>query len=194
LDPEYGYTNGAQIQFMNSSFRQTEGSELKLERLDILDILSLSPWDDIFKGVSWKVTTGFERNDFLSNERNLTYNLNSGAGITFKPTDSLMSFALFGPQLMWSDNLEHPFNIGVGPTLGTLYTATDNLKFLVQFTGGEYFIGTGFRTYKGLAEARYSIDKNLAVRANFERNFNFGNNDQYENWTSGGRLSIAAYF
>ena len=194
LDPDYGYTKGAQIQFMGTKLRQTEGSELKLEKLDILDILSFSPWDEVFHGISWRISTGLERADFNNGNRNLTYVFNTGAGISLQPTSQLTLFALIGPQFLWAQKLENSANFGIGPMLGGVFTASDRLKVLAQISGGEYFMGDGFRSYKASAEARYTLDTNLAVRLGFERNLNFATEREFENWTSITVFSIMKYF
>lgn len=194
LDPDFGYTKGAQIQFMGTKFRQTEGSGFKLEKFDLLDILSFSPWDDLFHGLSWKVSTGLDRADFGNNNRSLTYLFNTGGGISLQPSHQLTLFALVGPQFLWSDKLEDSANLGIGPMIGGVFTATDRLKMLAQVTGGEYFLGSDFRNYKASTEARYTIDTNLAIRASFERSLNFGGEREFENWTSSTSLSVMMYF
>ena len=194
MDPEFGYIPGAQIQLGGTTIRQIEGTGLKLERFDLLNILSFSPWDEVFHGLSWKISTGIERVDFNHGERSLVYNLNTGAGIALQPTERLTLFSLLGPQMLWSEKLENPANLGIGPTIGGVLTADDRLKILAQVAGSEYFIGTGFRSYKASAETRYTLDTNLAVRVKFERDLNFGAEQDFENWRSTTTLSIMSYF
>jgi len=194
LDPDFGYTKGAQIQFGGTKFRQIEGDGLKLEKFDLLDILSFSPWDEVFHGISWRITTGSERTDFSHGERSLTYVLNTGGGIALQPAQQLMLFALVGPEFLWSEKLANAANLGIGPTLGGLFSPTDRLKLLTQVSGGEYFIGTGFSSYKVTAEVRYTIDTNLAIRASFDRSLNFGGERDFENWVSSTTISVMKYF
>ena len=194
LDYEPGYAKGAQLEFFGFKFRQLEGEQLKLEKLDLLNILSLSPWDEIFKGFSWNVSTGFQRYRFGDDERYLAYNFDVGGGITLEPIDGIKVFALVGPKVFWGEQLEKHFDLGVGPTIGVQFSVSDDLRLLVEGGGGEYFVGSEFRSYKASAELRYAIDKNLAVRALIERSLNFARQEEWDNWATTTTLSIQKFF
>ena len=58
LDPEGGYTAGAQIDFFRARLRvYADDGEVRLQRLALLDIVSLAPRDDIFRPISWRFDT-----------------------------------------------------------------------------------------------------------------------------------------
>jgi hypothetical protein len=85
LDPDEGYTEGAQINFFDISGRYYyKEDSLKLQRFRFIDIVSLSPRDVFFKPVSWKVNTGFDRVLFSDGEEHLIYRINPGGGFSYK--------------------------------------------------------------------------------------------------------------
>ena len=193
LDPESGYAPGAQIQFLGLNFRQQEEQGFKLERFDLLDILSLSPWDEIFQGFSWRVSTGAKRERFGENQRYLSGNFDLGAGLTFKPSTGTTLFAMIGPQVFYSEQLSERYSLGVGPTVGLYTDLCDKLRILFDLRGGEYFGESSFRNFKGSIQAAYTVEKNLAIRSAIERGLNFGESE-YENWSTTLNISVMRYF
>src|SRR5918999_5649730 len=61
LDPEYGYTPGAQIQALGLTLRHyPRRSHTRLEKFTLLEILSLSPVDALFASPSWKMNAALD--------------------------------------------------------------------------------------------------------------------------------------
>ena len=78
-DNEDGFLQGAQINIGNIKIRAEENVGLRLYQLDFVDIFSLTPRDEFFNPLSWKVKTGFER-QLTNNKDQLVYQLSGGAG------------------------------------------------------------------------------------------------------------------
>lgn len=93
LDPEDGFVRGAQIAFGDVTLRTyIDDGETRLQRFDLVDIVSLSPHDRLFRPASWKMSAG-TKSIVLPNERETTVAYgNSGGGFTWDlPSAGLIS-------------------------------------------------------------------------------------------------------
>ncbi len=119
LDPGGGYTNGAQINFMDISLRHYQGSgSVELEKLSLVDIYSLSPRDDFFKPVSWKINTGIARTRRRDGEHVAVYHTNGGAGLALGNWHSAVAYAFVEGTLDIGNQLQNNFSLGAGPSVG----------------------------------------------------------------------------
>ncbi|MCK4704552.1 MAG: DUF4105 domain-containing protein, partial [Gammaproteobacteria bacterium] len=82
-DNKNGFLQGAQINMGNLKLRAEENIGLRLYQFDIVDIFSLTPRNQFFKPLSWKVYTGLER-QITKNKDQLTYHVTGGAGGSWK--------------------------------------------------------------------------------------------------------------
>jgi hypothetical protein len=58
LDPQGGYTAGAQIDFLALALRvYGDDGEVRLQDFTLVDIVSLAPRDDLFQPISWRIGT-----------------------------------------------------------------------------------------------------------------------------------------
>jgi hypothetical protein len=119
LDPDGGYTNGAQINFMDIALRHYRDSgRVELERLTLVDIYSLSPRDDFFKPVSWKINTGVARTRRRDGQHVAVYHTNGGAGLALGSWDAAVAYAFVEGTLDVGNQLRRNFALGVGPSVG----------------------------------------------------------------------------
>ena len=119
LDPGGGYTDGAQINFMDFDLRHYQGSGgMELEKLSLVDIYSLSPRDEFFKPVSWKINTGIARTRLRDGEHVAVYHTNGGAGLALGSWNSAVAYAFVEGTLDIGSRLRNNFSLGVGPSVG----------------------------------------------------------------------------
>jgi len=83
-----GFPAGAQINIGNFDLRVEDDGEVDLNRIDVVDILSLSPRDRFFKPLSWAVRTGVER-QWAGDREHRVAHINGGVGAT---------------RTLWADN------------------------------------------------------------------------------------------
>lgn len=139
LDNSYGFLSGAQINMANTALRRYDNGSLKLERLDAVDIISLTPRQIFFDQLSWRVYGGLERVD-TAQGRPLATHVTGGGGFAFD-IDNNTAFALLLARLEHNRDFDELVEIALGPQLGWLYH-TDFGSGLVststlQFSGGE---------------------------------------------------------
>ena len=82
-DLDEGYVRGAQINFMDLSLRYYFADDaLRLHRLHVIDILSLAPWNSVFKPISWKVNIGADEMTLSDGNDHPILRLNAGGGLS----------------------------------------------------------------------------------------------------------------
>jgi hypothetical protein len=82
-DDGTGYVRGAQVEFMAADVRYyPKRGDWELERLDVVDVMSLSPRDRLFKPLSWRGLVGVHQRDFFEDEDRVVLHARVGAGYT----------------------------------------------------------------------------------------------------------------
>ncbi len=124
-DTDYVYNQGTQIQFADTKLRYyNSDKKLVLEKLSIIDIVSIAPRDRLFKPFSWKVTTGLDRKSVKDGDESLVYTLNTGAGISFYNDYPGLFYMFLEPELDIGGSLEHSYSLGMGLSAGVLKNIT----------------------------------------------------------------------
>lgn len=123
-DPEGGYTPGAQIQFFNLALRHYAGTSMRVEEFMPLDIYSLSPSNDYFQPISWKINAGWSRKKFASGAEPLLARLNAGAGKTWELSplrqENWLGYIFLDATLEASSQYQRSYAMGAGPAMGIM--------------------------------------------------------------------------
>lgn len=77
-----GFLQGAQINIASISVRATEDT-LQLQTLDLIDIFSLTPRNQFFQPLSWRVSSGLEQ-QLINGRDHLTGYVTGGAGFSYE--------------------------------------------------------------------------------------------------------------
>lgn len=128
-DADDGFTRGAQIQFLNTHIRWTEESA-RLRRLDLVDVFSIAPRDQLFRPSSWKVRMGFERDPV--DEESWMGLVNTGAGLATERGPFDLSWGFIEAEAGWRESFEAGWQASLGPALGVMHQVTDDWKHLLQ--------------------------------------------------------------
>ena len=132
-DPAEGFNDGSQIVFAEAAVRWYPRDEkVRLQRLDLIDIVSLAPRDAFFRPVSWKVQTGFATRDFPGGVEALVYALNPGGGFAWKVPPLGIVFLLAETDLAISGRYDRSFAFGMGGSMGIARPLSDRLGLLAQ--------------------------------------------------------------
>ena len=132
-DPAEGFNDGSQIVFSEAAVRWYPGDEkVRLQRWDLIDIVSLAPRDDFFRPVSWKVQTGFATRDFPGDVESLVYALNPGGGFAWKVSPLGIVSILAETDLAISGRYDRSFTFGMGGSAGIARQVSDRWGVLGQ--------------------------------------------------------------
>jgi hypothetical protein len=179
-DFDEGYVRGAQINFMDLSFRYYfEEEKLRLHRWHIVDIVSLFPWNNIFKPVSWKVLFGADEMLLRDGGDHPVPRLNAGGGLTLGTGDNVR-FYLFGEgDLLASTRLEKDYALGFGGTAGMIANILKDWKVNIWTQGLFYSIGDEHRSAVAGMQNNFRITTNTSVSLDAlrERSYNIYKSD-----------------
>ena len=172
LDPEYGYTPDAQIEALGLALRHySRRDHTRLERFTLVNIVSLSPMDALFKSPSWKVNTGLETIRYNHCRFCRIGNFNAGIGAA---TESAwlkreVYFGFAEAATEYGRVFKSNFRFGGGATVGALADITDRWKFAVAGTYLNFPLGDKSHEWRLSAEQRYTLTKNIALRLEFNQ-------------------------
>lgn len=165
LDPSGGYTEGAQINFMDLALRRyQESGRVMVERLALVDIYSLAPRDRFFKPVSWKINTGLARTRLASGARVGVYRSNGGAGLAFGGWEGAVVYVFAEATLDLGGELDRGYALGLGPSLGVFLRPREAWKVNL-FARLQDVLGGGDDTAYAIAlEQSLSLGRQRALR------------------------------
>ena len=128
-DHDDGFTPGAQIQFLNTEWRWTEGGD-GLQRLDLVDVFSVAPRDALFTPDAWKVRIGLERDPVQRDDWQA--GVNTGAGRAARTLGADLAWAFVEAEAGWQEAYEDEYGVGLGPAVGWMKTVAEDWKHVVQ--------------------------------------------------------------
>jgi len=140
-DPLDGFLEGAQINLAGLSVRATE-DEIQLQRLDIIDIFSLTPRNQFFQPLSWRVYTGLEQ-QLTNGEDHLTGHVTGGAGMTYNPWHKAYVYGLITARF----EINSQFTRNLEPALGISSGLLQHFSFGTSHfeISGEEFLNDEYR-------------------------------------------------
>lgn len=181
LDPDAGYTAGAQINFVDVNLRYDRtGEDLKLEQLTLIDIVSLAPRDRFFRPLSWKVATGVDRIRRAKDapgdnggDQGLVGRVVGGPGWVLGDARAL-AYGFIDADLMAGGALAENHSVGLGASVGTLLWFGGYGKLHVFARGLDYRLGERHRLGETGAEYRVPISRAHAVNFKYVARDDFG--------------------
>jgi hypothetical protein len=175
LDPPAGYTSGAELRFFDLTLRQDEGDSLRLDNFTPLAIRSLSPRDDYFKPISWKVDVGIRRQELPDRRHGILLTQGEGgAGVSYQPLPGVLTFALLETALQYTTDYTDDLALGILPDIGAYADLSEKTRVGVRGRSAHFFLGEEHREQSVQAEARYLLTPRISLRAMYEYRFQFG--------------------
>jgi hypothetical protein len=181
LDPQPGYVRGAQIEFFDVRARHYSADDsVRLESFYPLRIVSLSPRDEYFRTVSWKVDVGWERIRLANGARPLVFDAAVAPGLTWDldSAERGLLFAFLEGTLQVDGAFQDGYSVGLGPALGVLWDFGDAWRVDVTARAQRFGGGEEHTLYDAALAARYSLTAQTALRleAGHQRDFDHGAN------------------
>jgi len=172
LDPEYGYTPDAQIEALSVALRHyARNDHTRLERFTLLNIVSLSPMDTLFRSPSWKLSTGLEtirlhRCRFC---RIGHFNVGIGAAAESALLKREVYFGFAELASEYGRIFDGDVRLGGGATIGMLAEITERWKVGLAGTYLDFPVGDTSSEWRLSAQQRYTFHKNIALRFEFNQ-------------------------
>jgi hypothetical protein len=193
MDDDGGYTRGAQIEFFNMRWRHYRGDDsLRLEEFTPLNIVSLSPRDDFFTPVSWKINIGWTRQHFPDDDEPLVFRANGGPGLAYNMPGShdghSVYYGYLEAALDVGKRFDQDYALGAGPTAGWLTDISDRWRINLYARSIRYGMGDAHNSRELTLEQRYSLTRQSAVRLELFRK------QEFQDYWNGGDISLNIYF
>jgi len=141
IDPLAGYYSGMSLNMMNAIIRIYRDDKVKLEKAELLDIVSLSPRNDFFTPWSWKANVSIEQ-QWTSGKDTLVTQGSGGGGVSYQPLENSYVFLFATARLEFNKKLDNLISVAPGVHLGFLYNwsktglllEAEHYQFLVDQT------------------------------------------------------------
>jgi len=167
LDPEAGFIPGAAIELMTTTLQHRAGQSIKLEQLKFLDARAISPRSEFIKPISWILQAKLDRK-LVREERPLIPSFHGGVGLSFKLSRPIF-FSLLRLGAEVSGNYRENMALGFGNRSGMLVQFTDRFGMLTEGEVLRFGWGDDHTSYVIGAEARYTLERNVALRGGYSR-------------------------
>ncbi len=164
-----GYKKGASLSFGDFLFRY-KNRKMKIEKLGIIEIKSLSKRDIFFKPISWKVDFGLYKE-----EKNLVLKINPGGGFT-KKIKNINFYTLFQTDYGLSNKLDKGYELGAGIEVG-FFGSYQKFTYYITSNYINYFLGDKHKKYNIKLINNFKLSNQSAFVLSFKREkiYNFNN-------------------
>ncbi|MDQ5984606.1 MAG: hypothetical protein CSYNP_00301 [Syntrophus sp. SKADARSKE-3] len=159
MDPLPGFNKGMEIELLSTELRRYENGDIKLQKIDLLNIASYSPINTFFYPMSWRVRLGREEREF--DDRHPVNYFEGNWGITV-PVGSVSASALIGLSLENSGVFSHDFGLGAGADLDLLYQGAI-WSFRLGVQSKKYIDSDLGSIAKVFAEMSLPVSRNLTI-------------------------------
>ena len=164
LDPEGGYTRGAEIQFLDTAVRiLPEEGRVRLQEVVLLDVLSLAARDRIFEPISWRFDTGLRTRLLPEHGSRLepepVWHNRAGAGVAYQLGPAL-AYAMGEASFDAAPALADGCALGPGAELGLYLTTPSDL-----WKGHLFARTTGYAVGDRTVAASAGIEQRIRVGA-----------------------------
>ncbi|MBI3553432.1 MAG: DUF4105 domain-containing protein [Elusimicrobia bacterium] len=170
--PDIGYLPDSQLQALNLRLRFDNKDRVPyVERFDLVDIMSLSPWEAWNRKPSWKASAGIDQAKELGcgPVACMHYDLDAGLGLAFethlgrKEIYYALAETDFGAAPVFNDG----WRIGAGGTAGIAVEEAETLKTTAEATYIGY-LNSPSRERLRLAQA-WRLSRDVELRLNLDK-------------------------
>ncbi len=187
LGRETGYKKDSQFIFLDMAGRYYyESKRFRLDRFRLLDIISLTPYEPIFKKPSWKLNLGFDTIRDLDCDYCISCKGNVGYGYSYKPNykSPYILFVMAELEAETSGHLEDNHRAGGGVSGGVFIDFGEDWRLQLGAEYKRFPLGNESEYIQYDSKLRYSPHKDVDLRLEYQR---FDQKDE-------GLFSINLYF
>ena len=152
-----------------------EVDRAELERIDIIDIMSLSSWDRFLHPVSWEADIGVARKHPAVSDSLLLGRFNGGIGISHDFSRQTSAHAFAEGTVELSDRFDYFATPGVGPRIGLVHDFSERWRTGVSFLWQCFFLREWRNDYEAVIWNRFTISRQNIAGLDLEWKREFGN-------------------
>jgi hypothetical protein len=196
LDPQGGYTPGAQIDFLQAAVRvYGDDGDVRLQDFTLVDVLSVARRDALFKPISWRASTrvlsllvpdngsGFGR---LKDQ--YAWRSNGGAGLAYELPGAALAYGFVLADADVSGALRNSISAGAGGEVGVYFSLVDDrLRTHLYSDVLEFALGQQHTAARWGLGQRLTLSPRTALRFDLAVRRDYG-----ETWVEG--LTVWQWF
>ena len=172
LDPEDGYNRGAEIEFVDVTLRRQHDDRVRVQSVDLFDIVSLAPRDELLKPFSWKINLGYARKRLTPELEPLMAHVKGGAGLAVEDKWGSLWYGFLESELNINSHLDHGYSLGMGPSIGALFDITPQWRIQVEGRALRYGVGDVHSGSEVMVNQRFTLGPGaLRLEAGHRREF-----------------------
>ncbi|MFQ5677083.1 MAG: DUF4105 domain-containing protein, partial [bacterium] len=172
LAKDTGFGLGSQILFLDLTARYYHAlDQFKLDRLHLIDIISLSPYETLFQKKSWRFSIGVDTiKDFDCNFCN-TFKTGYGLGLTYRSSHFSPStlYALLDVEVELSSRLKNGYRVGGGGTIGMFFDPKQDWRIQILANYLRFPLGHDSDYSRISVNQRYALTQDFDIRLEFQR-------------------------
>jgi len=161
LDPSAGYYSGMSLNMVNTVFRVYRDDKLKLEKAELLDIVSLSTRNDFFSPWSWQANVSVEQ-QWTRGKDTLVPQGSGGGGVSYQPLKNSHLFLLVTARVEFNKKLDALVSIAPGLKIGFLYH-WNNASLLLEAEHYQFIVDQTKRSRVSIQQS-WQLATNDSVR------------------------------
>jgi hypothetical protein len=167
LDPSGGFVPGAAIDFLSLELRHYDGDDgVTLDRFTGVGIRSMTPRDDLFHPLSWKLNAGLERMriERTDEEGALVAALDGGVGLSYGLGERDIWSMTLDAGVTAGEDCDETCSFNAGPSLSLLWPVNDHVSFMAK-GGYQLRFGEEIRDrYEVRLGQSFGFTRNLALK------------------------------
>lgn len=166
LGNETGYTPNTHLEFMNTVLRYNRASRVSLNRLDVIRIISVTPYDRLIAKPSWQISTGFFPVEDLRLRDRTAATLEFGIGGAAQSGwwRREVWYLLAEVAAQYGAVFDGRYRAGLGATGGLLFDVTSKARAHAFSTYRTYPLGDDSSDLASNLELRYTLSKDWDAR------------------------------
>lgn len=170
IDNWNGFSEGSQIIFADTALRYYhEDERLELQYLDIIDIVSLTPRNNFFNPISWKIKTGLVQKLHADEKDHMVYELNPGGGLAYKNDYLGLWYIIMETDLNIGGRLEKRHSTGIGASAGFIKRLTAFWKIHFFIRDINYELGDRYNAFEATLQQSFIISTNTSLTIDISR-------------------------
>lgn len=162
-DRPVGFLTGAQINLFSADFSLIDDTP-RVERVDLVDILSLTDWTPLFPDISWGVRTGVDRVQAVPG-RPLVPQVEASVGMSRHFRDMVVIYGMARARADHARQNDDPsLRTMAGPAAGVLFS---HPRASLHVNADRLFATSGQRWDRADITASWHASRNLALRLSY---------------------------
>ena len=175
LDPVPGFTDGSAITGAQLTLRYgPDDNQTRVQRFDLFDIYSLTPYDPVFRAISWRAGLYWDRQPGPGDSEVSGTTLAGGSGITLGA--SYRFYTLMEGALRNLPDTKYPSTAGLGGSAG-MTGGAGIWRYHLWAKAHHFFASDDDRVEAGAGQS-FALTANNALRVTWKTSAHFGHSAQ----------------